>query len=92
MNYKKKYLKYKKKYLKLKKILGGMDPGEESLDEIVNERQELYRLQEAYNKLRFDYMLLQNAYKAQESALQICFDSLKEYREYVGPAVSPAAG
>tara|TARA_B100000401_G_scaffold435011_1_gene376066 strand:- start:280 stop:1080 length:801 start_codon:yes stop_codon:yes gene_type:complete len=33
MNYKKKYLKYKLKYLNLKKILGGMDPGEESLDD-----------------------------------------------------------
>ena len=37
--------------------------------------------------------------KAQESALEICFDSLKKYSEYlkkyseyVGPAVSPAAG
>ncbi len=33
MNYKQKYLKYKLKYLNLKKILGGMDPGEESLDD-----------------------------------------------------------
>ena len=42
MNYKKKYLKYKLKYLNLKKILGGMDPGEESLDDFFTRILEPY--------------------------------------------------
>tara|TARA_B100001175_G_scaffold310127_1_gene312762 strand:+ start:95 stop:898 length:804 start_codon:yes stop_codon:yes gene_type:complete len=42
MNYKQKYLKYKLKYLNLKKILGGMDPGEEFLDDFFTRILEPY--------------------------------------------------
>ena len=84
MNYKKKYLKYKNKYLKLKKIYGGSEIEDIDMEDIEVTEEYLRDLQDAYNKLRIennklklDYELLENGYKAQESALEICFDSLK---------------